>query len=164
MLFNAAKLLPAKNFIINSLLKVPSLNHSQLRFKTYRRSLTKLQRKYEVEKRYRKAAGLPPLKSNQSPPKLETRLYKVENGMKIYKPVTPGLRNRKHPTRFHLWKGPAVRRLSFGKRSTGGRNCHGRVTTRHRGGGHKKRIRCVDFYRSTPGEYQVNLNQWLFCI
>jgi hypothetical protein len=135
-------------------LSLPLKHLQQHRFKTYRRSPTKLQLKYIAEKKYRKAVGLGPLPSLRNP-KLETRAFKVENGMKIYKALTPGLRNRKHPTRFHLWKGGAVRRLSFGKRSTGGRNCHGRVTTRHRGGGHKKRVRCVDFYRATPGEYQV---------
>lgn len=86
---------------------------------------------------------------------METKFFKVAGNMKIYKSLSPGLTNRRHPTRFHLWKGSCVRRLSVGKRSTGGRNCHGRITVRHRGGGHKKRIRFVDFHRATPGEYRV---------
>ena len=156
MLSNVKGLLSGLRFsaLKGNLQQLSLHRHQQLRFKTYRRSLTKLQKKYESVKKYRKAAGLGPLPSPRNP-KLESRAFKVENGIKIYKGLTPGTRNRKHPTRFHLWKGGAVRRLSFGKRSTGGRNCHGRVTTRHRGGGHKKRVRCVDFYRATPGEYQV---------
>ena len=85
MLLKTAALVTLNNFPPFHLLKSPSLNHLQLRFKTYRRSLTKLQKKYQVEKRYRKAAGLPPLKSNQSSPKLETRLYKVENKISLKK-------------------------------------------------------------------------------
>ena len=75
--------------------------------------------------------------------------------MKIYKPVTPGLANRRHPTRFHLHPGRPVLRLSFGKRSTGGRNCSGRITVRHRGGGHKRRVRIIDFNRNIPGPHTV---------
>lgn len=47
----------------------------------------------------------------------------------------------------HLWKGRPVRALSVGLRSTGGRNNHGRITVRHRGGGHKRRYRIIDFKR-----------------
>jgi ribosomal protein L2 len=36
-------------------------------------------------------------------------------------------------------------KLSFGKRGTGGRNNTGRITVRHRGGGHKRRILIVDY-------------------
>ena len=86
---------------------------------------------------------------------MENDFWKVEGGMKMYKSVSPGMTMRKHPTRFHLHKGSAIKRLSVGKRSTGGRNCTGRVTVRHRGGGHKKRIRKIDFRRATPGEYNV---------
>ena len=75
--------------------------------------------------------------------------------LKIYKPVTPGLRNRKQLTRFHLHKGSCVKRLSTGKRSTGGRNNLGRITCRHQGGGHKKRVRFIDFNRAVPGPHKV---------
>ena len=75
--------------------------------------------------------------------------------MKVYKPVSPGTRNRRHPTRFHLHSGGPIKRLSFGKRSTGGRNCTGRITIRHRGGGHKRRVRRIDFHRLVQGPHQV---------
>lgn len=42
--------------------------------------------------------------------------------------------------------------LSFGKRGTGGRNNNGRITVRHRGGGHKRRIYIVD-YKGDIGKY-----------
>ncbi len=86
---------------------------------------------------------------------LENRFWKVIGNMKVYKPVTPGLANRRHPTRFHLHSGSPVKRLTVGKRSTGGRNCTGKITIRHRGGGHKRRIRMVDFKRMVPGPHAV---------
>ncbi|KAJ2994115.1 hypothetical protein HDV02_001852 [Globomyces sp. JEL0801] len=89
-------------------------------------------------------------------PQMENKFWKIVGNMKIYKGTSygnsPGLTNRRHATRFHLWKGSPVKRLSYGKRSTGGRNCHGKITVRHRGGGHKKRVRIIDFHRQTPGE------------
>ena len=69
----------------------------------------------------------------------ETKFFYVEGNLKIYKPLTNGLRHRRHLTRFHLTNKPAQPHLSFGKRSKGGRNCTGRITVRHQGGGHKKR-------------------------
>jgi ribosomal protein L2 len=47
--------------------------------------------------------------------------------------------------------------LTFAKKGhgKGGRNNSGRVTIRHRGGGHKRRIRTVDFMRMTPGPHTV---------
>ena len=48
-----------------------------------------------------------------------------------------------------------MKRLSFGKRSTGGRSNTGRVTVRGRGGGHKRRVRIVDFHRKVEGPHQV---------
>jgi ribosomal protein L2 len=57
----------------------------------------------------------------------------------------------------HLWKGRPFDRLTFPKRgqSKGGRNCSGQVKVRHRGGGHKRRIRTVDFSRLDPGRHLV---------
>lgn len=48
-----------------------------------------------------------------------------------------------------------MRALTVAKRSTGGRNEHGRITVRARGGGHKRRIRLVDFLRMESGEQVV---------
>jgi len=49
--------------------------------------------------------------------------------------------------RSDLWKGKPVKGLTSGKSSTGGRNNHGRITSRFRGGGHKQSYREVDFKR-----------------
>jgi large subunit ribosomal protein L2 len=49
--------------------------------------------------------------------------------------------------RSELWKGKPVKALTEGKHSTGGRNNHGHITTRFRGGGHKRAYRYVDFKR-----------------
>jgi large subunit ribosomal protein L2 len=68
--------------------------------------------------------------------------------LKTYKPVTPGLRQLVLVDRSDLWKGKPVKALTEGKTSTGGRNVHGRVTSRFRGGGHKRALRSVDFKRS----------------
>ena len=49
--------------------------------------------------------------------------------------------------RSHLWKGKPVKTLTEGLSGNGGRNNHGRVTARRRGGGHKRTYRVVDFKR-----------------
>lgn len=67
--------------------------------------------------------------------------------LKQYKPTTPGQRGLVLVDRSELWKGAPVKKLTEGLRKTGGRNVHGRVTTRHIGGGHKRRYRLVDFAR-----------------
>jgi hypothetical protein len=131
------------------------LLHFQKRWKSFVKPETDRRKKWQLQHKWREAQGIE--RKAPRPIRIETDFYRIVDGMKIYKAITPGLKNRKHPTRFHLHKGSALRRLSYGKRSSGGRNCHGRVTVRHRGGGHKKRIRKVDFYRATPGEYQVHL-------
>ncbi|CAD6567716.1 MAG: hypothetical protein CYPHOPRED_002020 [Cyphobasidiales sp. Tagirdzhanova-0007] len=75
--------------------------------------------------------------------------------MKTFKPLTPSLRHVRQPVHAHLWKGDPHRVLTIAKRGTGGRNNTGRITTRFRGGGHKRRIRLVDFKRSIEGEQTV---------
>lgn len=74
-----------------------------------------------------------------------------------YTPRTPGVRHLRRPINDHLWKGRPVYKLTFPKRgqSKGGRNNTGRITVRHRGGGHKRRIRIVDFARRAPGPHVV---------
>ncbi len=67
--------------------------------------------------------------------------------LKTYKPVTPSLRQLVLVDRSELWKGKPVKALTQGKSSTGGRNVHGRITVRFRGGGHKRSLRTVDFKR-----------------
>jgi ribosomal protein L2 len=48
-----------------------------------------------------------------------------------------------------------VRELTVARRKNGGRNNRGRITVRHIGGGHKQRIRIVDFERKIPGDHDV---------
>lgn len=77
--------------------------------------------------------------------------------MKTYKPRTPGIRHLVRPINDHLWKGGPHRPLTYPKigQSKGGRNNSGRVTVRHHGGGHRRRIRTVDFVRAEPGKQIV---------
>ena len=67
--------------------------------------------------------------------------------VKKYKPVTPGTRGMTGYTFEEITKSKPERSLLRPLRKSGGRNAHGRVTVRHRGGGHKRFIRIVDFKR-----------------
>jgi large subunit ribosomal protein L2 len=67
--------------------------------------------------------------------------------LKQFNPVTPSLRGTILIDRSELWKGKPVKGLTEGKHSTGGRNNHGHITSRFRGGGHKQSYRIVDFKR-----------------
>jgi large subunit ribosomal protein L2 len=67
--------------------------------------------------------------------------------LKSYKPVTPGRRTLVLVDRSALWKGKPVKSLTEGLTEKGGRNNHGRITVRRRGGGHKRRYRVIDFKR-----------------
>jgi large subunit ribosomal protein L2 len=71
--------------------------------------------------------------------------------LKKYKPMTPGQRQLVLVDRSHLWKGKPVKALTEGLTKTGGRNNHGRVSMWHRGGGHKRAYRMVDFKRGKLG-------------
>ena len=67
---------------------------------------------------------------------------------KKIKPNTPGTRHRIAPVFDDITqKKPSVKRLLKGKKQSGGRNKQGRKTSRHRGGGHKRRYRFIDFKR-----------------
>ena len=67
--------------------------------------------------------------------------------LKQFKPVTASLRGTVLIDRTGLWKGKPVKALTEGKSHSGGRNNHGRITSRFRGGGHKQSYRIVDFRR-----------------
>jgi ribosomal protein L2 len=86
---------------------------------------------------------------------MEDALTRSESIFKTYKPITPGIRHLKRPLNLHLYAGRPVRSLTIPKRKSGGRNGHGRITVRHRGGGHRQRIRTLDFMRSEPGVHDV---------
>ncbi len=68
-------------------------------------------------------------------------------GIKTFRPTTPSLRFTALPTFDEITKSTPERALLEPKHSSGGRNNHGRVTTRFRGGGHKRHYRRVDFKR-----------------
>lgn len=64
------------------------------------------------------------------------------------KPTTPGSRHRTAPVNDDITvKKPTKKSLLKGKSQTAGRNKQGRMTSRHRGGGHKRRYRYIDFKR-----------------
>jgi large subunit ribosomal protein L2 len=67
--------------------------------------------------------------------------------LKTYNPVTPGQRQLVLIDRSGLHTGAPVKELTEGKSSTGGRNNIGHITSRYRGGGHKKAYRKIDFKR-----------------
>jgi len=71
--------------------------------------------------------------------------------VKTYKPVTPGTRGKTGYTFDEITKSTPERSLLVPLRKSGGRNVHGRVTVRHRGGGHRRFIRIVDFKREKHG-------------
>lgn len=67
------------------------------------------------------------------------------------KPTSPGRRHVVRVLTPDLYKGRPHAPLVEKKSSTGGRNNHGRITTRHRGGGHKQQYRVIDFKRDKDG-------------
>src|SRR5215210_2998031 len=68
------------------------------------------------------------------------------------KPTSPGKRFATYPLREELSRENEPHKpLTEGKAQTGGRNAHGRVTSRHRGGGAKRRYREIDFKRLKDG-------------
>ncbi len=67
--------------------------------------------------------------------------------VKKYKPITPGQRGMTGYTFEEITKDTPERSLLVPLRKSGGRNSYGRVTVRHRGGGHRRHIRIVDFKR-----------------
>jgi len=67
--------------------------------------------------------------------------------VKKYKPVTPGTRGMTGHTFDEITKSKPERSLLVPLRKSGGRNSHGRITVRHRGGGHRRFVRIVDFKR-----------------
>ena len=68
--------------------------------------------------------------------------------LKSYKPYTKSTRTTVLVDRKKIWKGSPFKSLTKGKTSTGGRNNLGRITSRARGAGHKKRYRVIDFHRN----------------
>jgi len=72
-------------------------------------------------------------------------------GIKTYKPTTPSRRTMTTLDFAEITRERPLKALTVGKQSTGGRNNNGRITSRHRGGGHKRAYRLVDFRRNKDG-------------
>ena len=67
--------------------------------------------------------------------------------LKTFKSYTKSTRGTVLVDREKLWKGKPLKSLTVGSHSTGGRNNLGRITSRHKGAGHKQKYRQIDFYR-----------------
>ena len=71
--------------------------------------------------------------------------------IKRYKPTSPGRRFATFADRSELTKKGPEKTLVEGLTKSGGRNAHGRITSRHRGGGAKRKYRVIDFKRTKDG-------------
>ncbi|WP_119071895.1 50S ribosomal protein L2 [Aggregatilinea lenta] len=71
--------------------------------------------------------------------------------VKKYKPTSPGRRDMTGNSFEEITRSKPERSLLDERRGRGGRNNKGRVTVRHRGGGHKRRYRLIDFKRDKLG-------------
>jgi large subunit ribosomal protein L2 len=72
-------------------------------------------------------------------------------GIKVHRPTSAGRRNSSVSDFAEITKSTPERSLLRVIRKTGGRNAHGHLTSRHRGGGHKRRFRLIDFKRDKDG-------------
>jgi large subunit ribosomal protein L2 len=92
--------------------------------------------------------------------------------LKTYNPTSEGRRQLITTDRSELWKGKPVKTLTEGLSKSGGRNNRGRITTFHRGGGHKRTYRMIDFKRVKFDavatverlEYDPNRTAWIALI
>ena len=71
--------------------------------------------------------------------------------LKKFKPITPALRTKTVADFSVLTTDTPEKSLTVGKKRISGRNNAGRITMRRRGGGHKKRIRIIDYKRNKIG-------------
>ncbi|RMD55634.1 MAG: 50S ribosomal protein L2 [Candidatus Thermofonsia bacterium] len=71
--------------------------------------------------------------------------------IKVFKPTSPGRRDMSGQTFEEVTRSAPESSLTRGLRKRGGRNARGKVTIRHRGGGHKRRYREIDFRRNKHG-------------
>src|SRR6266700_5864227 len=72
-------------------------------------------------------------------------------GIRNYKPTSPGRRGASGADFVEVTKSTPEKSLLAPSPKKGGRNVHGRITSRHRGGGHKQRYRIIDFRRDKDG-------------
>ncbi len=86
-----------------------------------------------------------------------------------FKPITPSRRHMELPDFSELTKREPEKNLLEPLKKSGGRNNQGRITVRHRGGGHKRLYRIIDFARDKWGvparvvskEYDPNRSAWI---
>ena len=71
--------------------------------------------------------------------------------IRVYKPMTPGTRQRSVLTSEEITKSTPEKSLTVTKKKTNGRNNQGKITVRHRGGGVKRKYRLIDFKRRKDG-------------
>ena len=72
-------------------------------------------------------------------------------GIRKYKPTSPGRRHGSVLDYAEITRTKPEKSLLRPLKKTGGRNNMGRITARHRGGGHKRRYRVIDFKREKDG-------------
>jgi len=73
-------------------------------------------------------------------------------GIKTYKPITPGMRQWTSLDNSDLTKGAKPEKnLTSGRKERAGRDSFGRISVRHKGGGHKRKYRDIDFKRDKIG-------------
>jgi len=70
---------------------------------------------------------------------------------KKVKPTSPGRRFQTYSSLEEITRTDSEKRLLKAIKKSGGRNAHGRITVRHRGGGHKRHYRLIDFKRDKTG-------------
>ncbi len=88
------------------------------------------------------------------------------------KPTSPGRRFATYQIREQVTATEPERKLTEGLTKSGGRNANGRITSRHRGGGAKRRYRKIDFKRVKDGipakvatiEYDPNRSSYIALI
>lgn len=68
--------------------------------------------------------------------------------IRLYKSYTPGTRNRAISAFTEITKNKPEKKLIHKNHRTKGRNNQGIITIRHRGGGHKRKYRIIDFHRN----------------
>lgn len=67
--------------------------------------------------------------------------------LKTFRPLTPSMRYKALPDFEEITKSKPEKSLTRPLKKSGGRNNNGRITNRHRGGGHKRKLRLIDFKR-----------------
>ena len=76
---------------------------------------------------------------------------------KTKKPTTPSQRHLIQLKTKHLKKKPLIKKKLKGLKNSGGRNDSGKISIRHKGGGHKRKYRTIDFCRK-PNPQKKNTN------